>query len=87
MYVRLIDAPVLRPDRELKGFEKVTLVPGETSTVTVALDQRAFAYWDTERHGWHVPGGTVRDPRRPSSSGDPPDRERGFGADRMTSTS
>ena len=48
---------VARPDRELKGFEKVTLDPGETTTVTVALDERAFAYWDTPRHAWHVPPG------------------------------
>ena len=35
----------------------MTLEPGETTTVTVALDQRAFAYWDTERHGWHASAG------------------------------
>ena len=26
--------------------------------MTVALDERAFAYWDAERHGWHAPAGT-----------------------------
>ena len=57
VYVRAVDAPVARPDRELKGFEKVALDPGETTTVTVALDRRAFAYWDTQRHGWHVAPG------------------------------
>ena len=45
------------PDRELEAFEKVSLEPGETTTVTVALDQRAFAYWDTEHHAWRVSPG------------------------------
>jgi sulfate permease, SulP family len=43
VYVRPVDAPVARPDRELKGFDKVALEPGETTTVTVALDWRSFA--------------------------------------------
>ena len=63
-----------RPDRELKAFEKVTLDPGETTTVTVALDRRAFAYWDTQRHGWHAPAGDVRDPGRIVLTSHPPDR-------------
>ena len=57
VYVRSIDAEVPMPDRQLKAFEKVTLEPGETTTVTVALDQRAFAYWDTARHAWHASPG------------------------------
>ena len=61
------------PDRELKAFEKVTLDPGETTTVTVALDQRAFAYWDTQRHAWHAPAGRLRDPGRIVVTGHPPD--------------
>ncbi|MET0902346.1 MAG: glycoside hydrolase family 3 C-terminal domain-containing protein [Acidimicrobiales bacterium] len=52
VYVRPLNAPVARPDRELKGFEKVTLDSGETTTVTVALDQRAFAHWDTSTSSW-----------------------------------
>ena len=57
VYVRDVDATVPRPDRELKAFEKVALDPGETTTVTVALDRRSFSYWDTQRHGWHAPAG------------------------------
>ena len=57
VYVRSIDAVVPMPDRQLKAFEKVSLEPGETTTVTVALDQRAFAYWDTERHAWRASPG------------------------------
>ena len=57
VYVRQLDGVDSRPDRELKAFEKVTLDPGETATVTVALDERAFAYWDAARHDWHVAAG------------------------------
>lgn len=48
-----------RPVRELKAFQKVFLQPGESRTVTFALDERAFALW---QDGWRVPGGhyTVR---------------------------
>jgi beta-glucosidase len=58
VYVRPVDGPVARPDRELKAFEKVSLEPGETTTVTVALDGRSFAHWDTDRHLWRAPPGT-----------------------------
>ena len=46
-----------RPKMELKGFEKVELKPGETKTVTVTLDARAFSVWDESLHDWYVPGG------------------------------
>ena len=49
-----------RPDRELKGFEKVTLDPGETTSVTVVLDRRAFAFWDTESSTWRLEPGEYR---------------------------
>jgi beta-glucosidase len=58
VYVRHVDADVDRPDRELKGFEKVSLAPGETMTVTVPLDERAFAHWDPAAHDWRVPPAT-----------------------------
>ncbi len=43
-----------RPLRELKGFEKVFLQPGESKTVSFELDDRSFAVW---LDGWRVPGG------------------------------
>ncbi len=49
-----------RPKMELKGFEKVELKPGETKTVTVTLDARAFSVWDESLHDWYVPGGTYQ---------------------------
>ncbi|HEX3453155.1 MAG TPA: fibronectin type III-like domain-contianing protein, partial [Gaiellaceae bacterium] len=36
------------------------LQPGQSQTVTLTLDPRAFAIWDTGNHGWVVPGGTYR---------------------------
>ncbi|MGG1553010.1 glycoside hydrolase family 3 C-terminal domain-containing protein [Paenibacillus ferrarius] len=45
VYVRDVQAEVARPDKELKGFAKVALLPGETRTVEVQLDERAFAYY------------------------------------------
>lgn len=46
---------VHRPARELKGFQKVFLQPGEAKTVTFTLDDRAFALW---QDGWKIPAGT-----------------------------
>jgi hypothetical protein len=47
------DAPLLfRPARELRAFGKVHLEPGETTTVSLSLDDRAFAYWDPADAAW-----------------------------------
>jgi beta-glucosidase len=50
-------APVPRPIKELKGFSKVNLAPGETKTVTVKLDPRAFSYYDLGKHAWTITPG------------------------------
>jgi beta-glucosidase len=56
--VQLYIAPktkgIFRPVRELKGFEKVELMPGEAKTVTFTLDDRSFAIW---ADGWRIPAG------------------------------
>ena len=44
-----------RPQKELKGFSRVELEPGESATVQIKLDDRSFAVWDD---GWKVPAGT-----------------------------
>ena len=44
-----------RPVRELKGFSKVALGPGETKTVSFTLDKRAFAYYEERLNDWIVP--------------------------------
>ena len=48
---------VIRPARELKGFEKVELQPGESKDVSFTLDKRAFAYWNQTLRDWHVETG------------------------------
>lgn len=57
LYISDGHAKVERPEKELKGFDKITLSPGETKHVTIALDGRSFAYYDTEAKGWHIAPG------------------------------
>ena len=56
-YIRPDHPGVDRPVRELKGYGKIALAPGETGTVTVTLDRRSFAYWEERIHDWVVEGG------------------------------
>jgi beta-glucosidase len=58
LYVKDDQASVVRPEKELKGFEKVALAPGEEKEVRFALSRRAFAFWDAGAHGWRVEAGT-----------------------------
>lgn len=51
-YVRPHTSRLTRPDKELKAFTKVTLDPGASTTVTLTLDERAFAYWDPGQPEW-----------------------------------
>lgn len=48
LYVAVKDCDVMRPVKELKGFDKVELQPAETKTVYFELDKRAFSYWNTD---------------------------------------
>jgi beta-glucosidase len=43
--------------RQLKGFTKVALRPGESKLVSIALDSRSFSYWSVVAHDWKVPSG------------------------------
>ncbi|MBP1806297.1 beta-glucosidase [Rubellimicrobium aerolatum] len=58
IYVTPAPAPVPRPARELKGFAKVRLSPGESRRVEIALPARAFARFDAERREWVMEAGT-----------------------------
>lgn len=57
VYVRDPESSVRRPVRELKGFAKVELQPGESQRVSVTLDQRAFSFWSLLHHRWVVESG------------------------------
>jgi beta-glucosidase len=52
VYVRALESPVERPDRELAGFVKVAVDPGKPETVELELDAAAFRYWDVDTKGW-----------------------------------
>lgn len=58
LYVRDVSSSIFRPLKELKGFEKVFLKPGETQKVEFRLPQRAFAYYDVDFRDWVVESGT-----------------------------
>ena len=60
LYVEAPEGEVARPVRELRGFDKIMLEPGEEKTVTFELDMRAFAYWNTQIHDWLVQDGIYR---------------------------
>jgi len=57
VYLSPDNAKVERPERELKGFERVLLEPGETKHLSVSLDARAFAYWSPEGKEWTIEPG------------------------------
>jgi beta-glucosidase len=48
------------PPKQLKGYQKVFLQPGQSSRVTIPLDSRAFARWDTSNHTWVIDNGTYQ---------------------------
>ncbi len=52
VYVHDQESRLVRPSKELKGFVKVDLQPGETKTVTIPLDFRSFAYYDPAYRQW-----------------------------------
>ncbi len=57
VYVKDVFSMVVRPEQELKGFEKTFLKAGETKRVSIKLDFRSFAYYNTALEKWHVENG------------------------------
>ena len=60
LYVAKPDAKVFRPAKELKGFVKVFLQPGESKSVTIPLDDKTFRYWNVTTDRWEVEGGSYQ---------------------------
>ena len=60
LYVAKPDATIFRPAKELKGFTKVQLEAGESKTVTIPLDDKAFRYWNVKTDRWEVEGGSYQ---------------------------
>ena len=57
LYVAPVHPPVERPLKELKGFQKVYLKPGESKKVTITLDRRSLAYYNEKSDTWDVAPG------------------------------
>jgi beta-glucosidase len=60
VYVAPPKSNVPRPPKELKGFARVSLAPGEAKDVSVTLEPRAFAYWNDRDKQWSVDAGTYK---------------------------
>ena len=58
LYVGQVSPSVERPVKELKGFERVSLQPGETKHVALDLDPRSFSYFDVKSAAWQADAGT-----------------------------
>ena len=57
VYIAKPGAEIFRPAQELKAFARVPLAAGESRTVTLPLDDKAFRYWNTRTNGWEIEGG------------------------------
>lgn len=58
LYVGMKDARVFRPEKELKGFQKVFLRAGESRKARIPFDDKTFRYWNVRTNRWEVEGGT-----------------------------
>lgn len=58
LYIGRKSDTVFRPVRELKGFKRVTLVPGEEKTVQIYFDDKAFRFYDSRTNTWEIESGT-----------------------------
>ena len=57
LYVSKKNGQIFRPVKELKGFARVTLAPGEKQRITIALDDKAFRFWNVKADRWEIEGG------------------------------
>ena len=57
LYVAKKNGQIFRPVKELKGFARVTLAPGEKQRITIALDDKAFRFWNVKADRWEIEGG------------------------------
>ena len=57
LYIAKKNSELFRPARELKGFARVTLAPGEKQRITITLDDKAFRFWNVKSNRWEIEGG------------------------------
>ena len=60
LYERQMSSSVPRPDKELKGFAKTTLKPGESRVVRIRVSGRDLGFWDVTTHDWKTEPGEFR---------------------------
>ncbi len=60
LYVSALDSQVFRPEKELKGFVKVSLQPGESQKICIPFDEKSFAYYNITDHDWRIEEGNYR---------------------------
>jgi beta-glucosidase len=60
LYVQHIASAVPRPRQDLRGYQRITLAPGETRTVSFPLAAASLAYWNVTTHAWTVEREPVR---------------------------
>jgi beta-glucosidase len=58
LYVHKENSAIARAEKELKGFEKVLLQPGQSKTVSIQLDTTAFQYFNEKKNAWDTEAGT-----------------------------
>ena len=57
LYIAKKSSELFRPAKELKGFARVTLAPGEKQRITIMLDDKAFRFWNVKANRWEIEGG------------------------------
>ena len=57
LYTAKKNSELFRPAKELKGFARVTLAPGEKQRITITLDDKAFRFWNVKANRWEIEGG------------------------------
>ena len=57
LYIAKKNSELFRPAKELKGFARVTLAPGEKQRITIMLDDKAFRFWNVKANRWEIEGG------------------------------
>ena len=57
LYTAKKNSELFRPAKELKGFARVTLAPGEKQRITIMLDDKAFRFWNVKANRWEIEGG------------------------------
>ena len=60
LYVHRLNSKIEWPEKELKGFSRLSLRPGESKKVSIVLPVNQLRYWDTKTHDWRLESGTIQ---------------------------